>query len=80
MALQTGQNISDTVSPLDKLLQERQEECWVMLNRTFTTVAPGKSLGARGLVLSLWGGPTKRPLHSDHFWSILYSHLISNHF
>ncbi|XP_023706761.1 calcitonin gene-related peptide type 1 receptor isoform X2 [Cryptotermes secundus] len=40
------QNISDTVSPLDKMLLERKEECWLMLNKTFvatsvSTTAPG---------------------------------------
>jgi hypothetical protein len=49
MTLQVGQNISDTVSPLDKLLLERQEECWLMLNKTFSTAAPGKA----GLLCSI---------------------------
>jgi hypothetical protein len=45
--LQLGQNTSDTVSPLDKLLSEKQTECWLMLNNTLTTSAittapPGK--------------------------------------
>jgi hypothetical protein len=44
MALQVGQNVTDTVSPLDKLLLERQEECWQILNKTFSTAAPGKSV------------------------------------
>jgi hypothetical protein len=48
MELQVVQNISDTVSPLDKMLLERKEECWLMLNKTFvttsvTTTAPGKT-------------------------------------
>lgn len=48
MELQVLQNISDTVSPLDKMLLERKEECWLMLNKTFvatsvSTTAPGKT-------------------------------------
>jgi hypothetical protein len=62
MALQVLQNVSDTVSPLDKMLLERQEECWLMLNKTFTpisitTAAPGKaqsSLESLSLRLFLW--------------------------
>lgn len=45
--LQLGQNTSDTVSPLDKLLLERQVECLLMLNNTLpssaiTTTPAGK--------------------------------------
>jgi hypothetical protein len=61
MELQVLQNISDTVSPLDKMLLERKEECWMMLNKTFvatsvTTAAPGKrhwSLESLFLILIL---------------------------
>jgi hypothetical protein len=51
MAFQVGQNISDTVSPLDKLLLERQEECWLMLNNTYTTSA--MTTAGQGKVLEL---------------------------
>jgi hypothetical protein len=55
MSLQVGQNVSDTVSPLDKLLLERQAECWLTLNKTLTTSAvttalPGECL----LFISGW--------------------------
>jgi hypothetical protein len=66
MELQVLQNISDTVSPLDKMLLERKEECWLMLNKTFvatsiTTTAPGKtqwSLESLFLILILWFRPS----------------------
>ncbi|XP_069700680.1 calcitonin gene-related peptide type 1 receptor isoform X2 [Periplaneta americana] len=35
--MKVAQNVSDTESPLDKIILERQEACWMMLNRTSTT-------------------------------------------